>query len=144
MRVVRRWCEFAAPLVPTPHVVFDIDGTLLDGATQVKETVDLYHWCVAHGVTPVVITARARAHERETTKQLASMGVDCHIHFCDTELKTVGDVARYKARCRAKYNVIANIGDQWSDFGTARELDGVPRRDGIVVVPGQRWLGYKV
>ena len=142
---MRRWCEFAAPLVRDPCVVFDVDGTLLNAdGSPVRETVDFYHWCVARGLRTVVITSRARADEPETVRQLHRIGVRCTVHTCDTDIRTKGDQARFKRAVREKYTVIANLGDRWSDFGEERELHGVERRNGILLLPHVTWVGLKV
>lgn len=152
-RACRRWCEFAAPLAArAPCVIFDVDGTLLDGAAPIREMVDLAAWCASRGIAVVVVTARLRRHQRETERQLGEVGVRASKgYFCEAALSSFAEVARYKRACRERvarrHTVLASVGDQWSDFGTAAQLRGVPRdpgAEGVLCLPHATWLAVKL
>ncbi|MCH9717265.1 MAG: HAD family acid phosphatase [Gammaproteobacteria bacterium] len=118
-------------------VVFDIDDTVLTydprswcKSKRIKAIATLYDYCLTHGIPVIFITARMWSQEsqRYTQQQLAclNMGVYTKLYMRPPQVGTWAGISRFKANARRDaaqdYNILLNMGDQWSDlFETSNE-----------------------
>lgn len=130
----RKWCKWHASFAPSPCAVFDIDQTVITPFnTPVVEVCDLFRWCLANSIACMFVTARPDTpRNREETKRALKYhdlaGYD-KLFLMNTNSNTVTfeSVAKYKRAARAQigraHTIVLNVGDQWSDLGSNRQLE---------------------
>ena len=100
-----------AKKTPKTAVMFDIDGTLINGPVPIQPMIELCNYAKSQGITVVIITARPNYETIETftRNQLAKHGVHYDI------LKLCPAVQKKTLKERMDLDIILSIGDNWTD-----------------------------
>ena len=112
-------------LPPNPAIVFDIDGTLIDGNGQgIIPVIALFKFSKSFGITPFIITARI--NKDAMAQQYTHMQLSANDIFDYSALfmmpKHFLHPCRYKFFARKQihdwgFNVVMSIGDNPCDIG---------------------------
>ncbi len=138
-------------------VVSDVDETLLDNrpvfeehpnfvwddfrswvtkasAPTLKDTAEFLSWARKNGVAILLVTGRFEKERLATTENLIQKKVSYDALYMRT-LEDTGSAITYKSAVRKKihdqgFNVLVNIGDQWSDLlgGGSIDCEKLPNR----------------
>lgn len=120
IKIVKDYREYN-PDVDNLSVVFDIDGTLLNGEKPIKPVIYLYNLCKKLGYTIFIITARDSYGIAETINQLHKLDITDFnsVYF---RIPSVWNIGKFKEASRKSiidkgYQTVLSIGDTSWDVG---------------------------
>ena len=119
---------FGEPL-PGDNVVFDIDGTLLNGKCPIHAVTRWFKHLVKKGCLVYIITARTECSRADTIRQLRKHGIDGYqqlVMFPPPyhQKRIKGRVTLYKQCAMERIgDVVLTVGDMWGDLLVLPETD---------------------
>jgi hypothetical protein len=126
LRDLKKRCKYPE------SVVFDIDGTLLIGKTQVASLCKYYRTlCGQCAVT--IVTARSVKMHGDTINQLKKNQLDCFTEICMRDQDSEED---FKINSLRRLNPDIAIGNRWHDLNLG-DILSLP--DDVYIV-GDKWI----
>jgi hypothetical protein len=115
-------------------VVFDIDGTLLIGKTQVSALCTYYRTiCARSHCVVTLVTARSSAIYSDTTNQLKKHQLDCFTTIC---MRDHGSEEEFKIEILHRINPDLAVGNRWHDLN----IDNIWSLPDDAYIVGNTWL----
>lgn len=140
--------EVSMTMTQVPHVVFDIDDTLIFDNEMETPNVQIKHLldvAKAYGAQIHLVTARMKAADvtRWTRDQLRRQGIVYNTLALapPAARKDLASVAKWKHSQRAKHgSVLLSVGDQWGDMMLLETEEDIDKLDRTHTVERGPWV----